>query len=252
MIGIYGIKNKINEKIYVGQSIKIENRYSRHMMELKKNKHPNKHLCNSYKKYGKECFELLILEECKKEELNIKEEKWINNFPKGKLYNKNFYITDLSGDKNPFFGKKHKFESKKKMSNWKKENYLGEKNPNFGKRWTIQQKKINVLRNTKTKLTEENVMEIKDLLLDGKLKDKEIANKFGISRTVVTRISNGTRWANITGGKIIGKERRGLRNIGKKMSEDQKEKIRKAITGIRRSEETKDKISISKRRGLWQ
>jgi group I intron endonuclease len=250
MIGIYGIKNKINDKIYVGQSIKIENRRSRHMSELKKHKHPNKHLCDSYKKYGKECFEFLILEECRKEELNIKEEKWINNFPKNKLYNKNFYITDLAGDKNPFFRKKHKLESKKKMSNWKKENYLGEKNPNFGKRWTNEQKKINVLKNSKTKLKEKDVIEIKNLLLEGNLKDKEIASKFGVNRTVITRISNGKRWTTITGGAIISNERRGLKNIGKKMSEEQKEKIRKALTGLKRSEETRKKISISKRRKI--
>ena len=146
-------------------------------------------------------------------ELNIKEEKWINNFPKNKLYNKNFYITDLSGDKNPFFGKKHKLESKKKMSNWKKENYLGEKNPNFGKRCTNEQKKINVLKNSKTKLKEKDVIEIKNLLLEGSLKDKEIASKFGVNRTVITRISNGKRWTTITGGAIISNERRGLKNI---------------------------------------
>jgi ABC-type phosphate/phosphonate transport system substrate-binding protein len=56
------------------------------------------------------------------------------------------------------------------------------------------------------------------------------------------------RWATITGGPIVCYERRGLKNIGKKMTEEQKEKIRKAITGIKRSRETKKKISMSKRR----
>lgn len=212
MIGIYGIKNKINNKIYIGQSSKIEERWTRHKTELNKNKHANGPLLRSYKKYGKENFEFLVLEECSKEELNEKEEKWINSFSKKNLYNVNFYIMDLRGERNPFFGKNHKETSKKKMSEWKKENFLGEKNPNFGKRWTLEQKKKNVLKHPKTKLTEKDIIKIKNLLLEGNLKDQEIASKFDVSRTVITRISNGTRWSNITGGKIITNERRGLKN----------------------------------------
>ena len=32
---------------------------------------------------------------------------------------------------------------------------------------------------------------------------KDIANQFNINRTAITRIANGTRWANITGGPIV-------------------------------------------------
>jgi hypothetical protein len=135
------------------------------------------------------------------------------------------------------------------MSEWKKENFLGEKNPNFGKRWTLEQKKKNVLKHPKTKLTEKDVIKIKKILLEGNLKDQEIANKFGVNRTVITRISNGKRWATITGGPVISYERRGFKNIGKKMSQEQKEKIRKALTGLIRSEETRKKISMSKIKG---
>ena len=93
MIGIYGIKNKINNKIYIGQSTKIEKRWTTHKRELNKNKHANSFLLRSYKKYGKENFEFLVLEECSKEKLNEKEEKWINSLPKKKLYNINFHIS---------------------------------------------------------------------------------------------------------------------------------------------------------------
>ena len=140
MIGIYGIQNQKNKKIYVGQSKQIKKRWSRHLKELEKNKHNNKHLLRSYKKYGKENFVFFILEECSKEELNIKEEKWINSFPRKQLYNKNFYIVDLSGERNPFFGKKHNKKTRKKLSEINKKN-IGEKNSNFGKKWTIEQKK---------------------------------------------------------------------------------------------------------------
>lgn len=249
MIGIYGIKNKINNKIYIGQSSEVWKRWARHKAELSKNKHPNKHLLKSYKKYGKENFEFLVLEECLKEELNEKEEKWINNFPKENLYNINFYITDLSGERNPFFGKTHSKKNRIKFSNIAKKN-IGEKNPNFGNKWTLEQKKKNALNRPRKKLVEKDVIKIKNLLLEGNFNDKEISIKFGVSRTVITRISNGTRWATVTGGPVISYERRGLKNIGKKMSQEQKEKIRKALTGLKRSEETRKKISMSKRRKI--
>lgn len=75
---------------------------------------------------------------------------------------------------------------------------------------------------------------------------KEIANIFEVSRTVITRICNGTRWFHITGGKIIKSERRGLRNIVKPRSESFKIKIRKKLSGRNLSQETKNKISKSK------
>ena len=104
----------------------------------------------------------------------------------------------------------------------------------------------NTIKHPQTKLNIDNVLEIKELLLAGKLNDKEIAQQYNVSRTVITRIANGTRWANITGGPIINSERRGLRNIGKFRSDETKLKIKNAITGIKRSEITKEKISKSK------
>jgi group I intron endonuclease len=248
MIGIYAIKNKFNNKLYIGQSVSIKGRWMNHKSDLVRGRHPNKHLLKSYKKYGEDCFEFLILENCLKRDLGKKEEEWIRKFPKKQLYNINYNIVDLNGEKNPFFGKKHKKKSKKKMSIWKKQNYIGAKNPNFGKKWTKEQKTKNVLKNSNTKLKKSDVLEIKKLLLDGKLEDKEIAKKFKIGRSVVTRISNGTRWSHVTGGRVIKKERRGLRNIGIKRSEETKQKIRSSILGIKRSEETKRKISLSKQK----
>ena len=220
VVGIYGIKNKVNGKIYIGQSIKIERRWAEHKTELKKNKHPNQHLLNSYNKYGKDNFEFLILEECEKEKLNSMEEKWIDIFSRDDVYNINLNIVDLRGDKNP----------------------------NFGKKWTAEQKKKNTLKLPQVKLSIKEVIEIKNLLLEGKLQDSEIAKKYGVGRTAITRISNGTRWSFVTGGRVVKKERRGLRNIGKSRSEETKEKLRKANLGIKKSEETKRKISETKRR----
>lgn len=63
--GVYKITNILNNKIYIGSSINIKSRWSKHISDLDRNKHPNKHLQHSYNKYGKNKFifsiELLCL-----------------------------------------------------------------------------------------------------------------------------------------------------------------------------------------------
>lgn len=61
--GIYQIKNKINNKIYVGSSINIYRRWKEHIRYLNDNTHHNIHLLRAWKKYGKENFEFSIIEE---------------------------------------------------------------------------------------------------------------------------------------------------------------------------------------------
>ena len=78
MIGIYMIKNKVNNKCYIGQSINIINRWYGHKNSLRHNTHGNKHLQNAWNKYGEDNFEFIVLEECKEDELNDKEIYWIS------------------------------------------------------------------------------------------------------------------------------------------------------------------------------
>jgi group I intron endonuclease len=54
--GIYRIINKTNNKIYIGSSVNILSRFSKHKSLLKHNKHDNDYLQNSYNKYGLENF----------------------------------------------------------------------------------------------------------------------------------------------------------------------------------------------------
>jgi len=69
IIGIYCIKNIVNDKVYIGSSVDIEKRKREHFNDLLKNNHGNIHLQRSYNKYGIEFFEFSILEECKKKSL---------------------------------------------------------------------------------------------------------------------------------------------------------------------------------------
>ena len=81
IIGIYKIENLINNKVYIGSSISVMNRFSTHKRLLIGNIHFNKHLQSSFNKYGIENFKFEILEYLKfinknliqeREEFNIK------------------------------------------------------------------------------------------------------------------------------------------------------------------------------------
>lgn len=76
--GIYQIKNQINNKIYIGSSKNIENRWKQHIKSLNKEKHYNKYLQRAWNKYNYNNFEFIILEECLESELFIKEKIWID------------------------------------------------------------------------------------------------------------------------------------------------------------------------------
>lgn len=74
------IKNNVNDKSYVGQSINIENRWTHHKYELNNNKHINDYLQNAWNKYGEDNFSFIVIEECKESELNEKEIYYINKY----------------------------------------------------------------------------------------------------------------------------------------------------------------------------
>lgn len=78
MIGIYMVKNKINNKSYIGQSVEIETRWRKHKSLFDFGSVNLLRL--ALIKYGIENFEFLILEECLIEELDQKEEYYIKKF----------------------------------------------------------------------------------------------------------------------------------------------------------------------------
>lgn len=119
---IYKIINKVNGKIYVGQTTEtIERRFKRHM-GYQKDKHDTK-FYRAVRKYGVENFYIELIEEVNsKEELDIREEFWIkelNSIDDG-------YNTALGKIGGDTLSKNPNLESiKKKISNGKK----GGKNP---------------------------------------------------------------------------------------------------------------------------
>lgn len=80
MIGIYKITNNINNHCYIGQSIHIEDRWNEHKNKYNWERENKKPLYLAFQKYGLENFTFEIIEECKPEQLNLKEQYWIDYF----------------------------------------------------------------------------------------------------------------------------------------------------------------------------
>jgi group I intron endonuclease len=75
--GIYGIRNIVNGKWYVGQSTNVNIRKIIHFSCLKHGCHHNGYLQNSFLKHGKNNFEFRILEETPENMLDVREGAWI-------------------------------------------------------------------------------------------------------------------------------------------------------------------------------
>lgn len=62
--GIYEIRNKTNQKRYVGSAVNLKSRWYQHKSKLRKGTHENGYLQNAWGKYGKGTFEFRVLLHC--------------------------------------------------------------------------------------------------------------------------------------------------------------------------------------------
>ena len=131
MIGIYKITNKLNGKVYIGQSRDIDTRWRQHI-----NAKDNFAIHNAIKKYGKENFKFEVLLECPANMLDVWERDMIALYdcisPKG--YNlteggEGYQCSEETKIKmsNAHKGIPHSEETKHKISESKK-----------GKHWKIE------------------------------------------------------------------------------------------------------------------
>lgn len=129
--GIYMIKNKVNNKMYIGKSDDIERRWRDHRNDLNnQSKRENIHIRRSWKKYREYNFEFTILLECEESDLNMYEEYYIfelMTYDPRVGYNKTY-----GGD-----GGRPTEETRKKLSESKK----GENHPNYGKHLSEETRK---------------------------------------------------------------------------------------------------------------
>jgi group I intron endonuclease len=141
MIGIYKIVNIINNKIYIGSSNNIINRWKLHRRDLFKNKHDNFHLQFSWNKYGEDNFIFEIVEEVLDKTLLLEREQYYLDFYKSYEKEIGYNILKIAGNS---LGFKHTEETKQKLSELNK----GKKSIWYGKKHTEE---------TKRKISESNM-----------------------------------------------------------------------------------------------
>ena len=100
--GIYKVTNKINGKVYIGQSVDIGRRWHQHMTA-----EDDSYFHKAIQKYGVENFEWEVIEQCKKKDLDEREIYWIEYYDS---FNKGYNCTKggdgvcsgvNAGEKNP-------------------------------------------------------------------------------------------------------------------------------------------------------
>ncbi len=92
--GVYQIKNTINNKIYIGSAAGrsgFTGRWHGHRCHLRKNKHANKKLQNSWNKYGEKYFKFCIIEITSKNKAVSREQHYLDTL------NPEFNILKVAG-----------------------------------------------------------------------------------------------------------------------------------------------------------
>lgn len=175
--GIYQIRNLVNNKRYIGQTVNLYARKYGHSSLLKNNKHTNIHLQNSYNRYGKENFIFEILEECidfSKEELTEREQFYVDQYKDSNLLY-NICLECVDSKKGVVCRK----ETKEKMSKPCPQT-SGENHWNYGKKGEDNShtiKKDVVLKIIK--------------LLDERKYTADIAKEIGVSTATVLKTKSG-------------------------------------------------------------
>lgn len=96
--GVYCIRNKVNDKRYIGQSVNIIFRKYNHFSDLRNNKHHNPYLQNAFNKEGESNFEFSVLVECSIDKLDCYEKYYIEKFDTSKR--EYGYNLESGGNKN--------------------------------------------------------------------------------------------------------------------------------------------------------
>lgn len=190
--GVYQIFNLVNQKSYIGSTKLFRLRYQKHKFELSTNRHPNKHLLQSYQKYGEENFifriiyvherlngenEMQFLQRLLTIENELITKHQANNNQFG--YNlrisadSNYGITHSDDALTRVKGKKLSKTTRQKMS----ASRTGEKHHS-------------------TTINEKIAKEIKMLIMLG-YRNQNIASHFGISKSIVNDIKNNGAWKHI-------------------------------------------------------
>jgi NUMOD3 motif/GIY-YIG catalytic domain len=219
---IYAYENKINGKMYIGQTIDLNDRDKTHIKASRKTKVPLIGFDKALKIYGRSNFDFWTIDIVDTEEKADETEIfWIAEMRR-LLGRKNVYNV-ADGGKCGFRGGKHTEETKQKMS----ESRSGENNPWFGKNHTDETKQLlsllkkgtihQVSEETRQKLSLINSGENHPMF--GKHPSIETRNKMSILRTGSGNAMFGKTHSDETKSKISEKAK------GRKVDDKVKEHL---------------------------
>lgn len=196
MFYIYLYENRMNGKVYVGQTEDLKMRHNAH----KNARDANTCIIDrAIYKYGIESFDLFTVEVWDTEDqANAAEVFWIAEM-RSFLGRKNVYNISDGGSKRPPNAKGRKLSETAKQNISKAK--MGVNNPNFGKHPSAETiEKLSIVRtgecNGRATLTNEKVREIRKMIANGILQT-DIAKTFNVSYQIVGDIHRGKTWRNI-------------------------------------------------------
>lgn len=226
-IGIYGIKNKVNNNIYIGKTgMNFGDRWDSHRSLLRGNKHFNQYLQRAWNKYGEENFEFVVIEDCSANELNDKERYYIQLYREQNLsYNLadggeggGFLGKHLSEETKRKIGDKNRInmtgrilsdETKAKMSISQKERYeqwteeeriawgILSSERASGYKWNEESRNKMIGNKNSATHTKDEIREIRKMYEVDNMSCREIADYFHESYTYIYNIIKYKRWVNI-------------------------------------------------------
>lgn len=213
MQGIYIIKNKLDNKVYIGSAVDITRRWYKHKTELTRNVHPNQKLQRAWSKHGSENFSFEVIETVEYKSNLIEREQYYMDSSENELYN-------LCPVAYSVLGRAHSDETKKKIgdahrgkivSNEARENlriaHLGQIAWNAGITLSDEQKK-NFSQAQKNRFKTQNHPNQKtviQLTMTGEyIKEwksvAEASRELGIIKSSICSVCNGTNRMKSTGG----------------------------------------------------
>lgn len=206
--GIYGIRNKISGKVYVGQTLmNFGDRRDSHFSLLRNDKHACAEMQADFADIGEDNFEFVVLCECDYYDIDDRESEYIAFYQeRGLSYNKCSggrigytgppipeHAKKIIGEKNRLhgLGRKASQDTRRKMS----EAHKGKKR---GPLSAERKQQLSVMRSGEggalAKLTESQVLEIRRLRRDEGLTYSEIGRRFGVTYQCIADICNYKRW----------------------------------------------------------